>query len=197
MKVSIQKIIQENIALKTALLKDEVLMQHIETIITFLSTKISCNQQLFICGNGGSAADALHLAAEFSGRFYLNRKALPVEALNVNMAAITAISNDFGFEEVYARMLESKAKAGDVLWVLSTSGSSPNIIRAAEKAKELGVDVIAFTGEKQTALDALSKFKVKIPSETTPRIQECHLLLGHIICEWVEKNLFPNGNTTS
>lgn len=190
MKTKIQDIIQENIALKEQLITNESILLEIQSVVQFLVEKLKNNQALYICGNGGSAADALHIAAEFSGRFYLNRKALPVEALNVNMAAITAISNDYGFENVFARMLEAKAKTGDVLWVLTTSGSSPNIIQVVKKAKEIGVVCIAFTGKKESKLDKMVDYLIKIPSETTPRIQEAHMLLGHIICELVEQKLF-------
>lgn len=190
MKNKIQHIIQESILLKQKLLADKDTEETVEHLVVFLSQKLKKEQAVYLCGNGGSAADALHIAAEFSGRFYLNRKALPVEALNVNMAAITAISNDYGFEKVFARMLEAKAKKDDVLWVLSTSGQSENIIKVAEKAKEMGVAVISFTGQKESILDLMADFSVKIPSEITPRIQECHLLLGHIICELVEQKLF-------
>lgn len=190
MKNKIQHIIQESVLLKQKLLADKNTEETVEHLVVFLSQKLKKEQAVYLCGNGGSAADALHIAAEFSGRFYLNRKALPVEALNVNMAAITAISNDYGFEQVYARMLEAKATKGDVLWVFSTSGQSKNIIKVAEKAKEMGVAVISFTGQKESILDSMADFSVKIPSEVTPRIQECHLLLGHIICELVEQKLF-------
>ncbi|MCB9227864.1 MAG: SIS domain-containing protein [Chitinophagales bacterium] len=190
MKNKIQHIIQESVLLKQKLLADKNTEETVEHLVVFLSQKLKKEQAVYLCGNGGSAADALHIAAEFSGRFYLNRKALPVEALNVNMAAITAISNDYGFENVFARMLEAKATKGDVLWVFSTSGQSKNIIKVAEKAKEMGVAVVSFTGQKESILDSIADFSVKIPSEITPRIQECHLLLGHIICELVEQKLF-------
>lgn len=190
MKKDILHRINESISVKEAILSNDILLDKIEQIVSFLTEKLKKGHAVYLCGNGGSAADALHIAAEFSGRFYLNRKALPVEALNVNMAAITAISNDYGFENVFARMLESKAKQGDVLWVLSTSGSSANIIKVAEKAKEMGVSLISFTGSKVSSLDSLTDIAIKIPSEITPRIQECHLLLGHIICELVEQKLF-------
>lgn len=187
---SIKQIIQQSIQVKNGVLNDELILSTLNSAINLIQNTLSGGQQVFLCGNGGSAADALHIAAEFSGRFYLNRKALPVEALSVNMAAITAIANDYGFEMVYSRMLESKAKRGDVLWLFSTSGSSLNIIEAAKKAKEMGVQCIAFTGERFTELDDLVDIVLKIPSAVTPRIQECHLMLGHVICEIVEKKMF-------
>ncbi len=187
---SITNRIQESIALQELLLKDEQVAKDLARVIDLLVDKFKQGQGLYLCGNGGSAADASHLAAEFSGRFYLNRKALPAETLSVNMAAVTAISNDFGFESLFARMLESKGKEGDVLWVLSTSGSSKNIIEVAKQAGEMGIAVVSFTGQKLSELDSLAAISVKIPSIDTPRIQECHMLLGHIICEQVEKQLF-------
>lgn len=189
-KEEIKNSIQSSIHLKEAILKDELTLSKIEALVLSLSQHLTEGKRIWLCGNGGSAADALHIAAEFSGRFYLNRKALPVEALNVNEAALTAIANDFGFENLFARLLEAKANKGDVLWLLSTSGKSPNIINAAKKAIELGVQTIAFTGASQTVLDVLVQQMIKIPSLETPRIQECHLMLGHIICEFVEKKMF-------
>jgi D-sedoheptulose 7-phosphate isomerase len=190
LKEEIKHIITSSIQLKSEVLQSTPVIDSCTSFIEEICGALTSKQRLFFCGNGGSAADALHLAAEFSGRFYLNRAALPVEALSVNMAAITAISNDFGFDQVYARMLESKATKGDVLCVLSTSGQSINIINAAKKAKEMGVKVLALTGSLPSPLDALADEIIKIPSSDTPRIQECHLMIGHIICELVEKKMF-------
>jgi D-sedoheptulose 7-phosphate isomerase len=190
LKEEIKHIIASSIKLKTEVLHDELILNSCQLMVEEIVETLKNKQRLFFCGNGGSAADALHLAAEFSGRFYLNRTALPVEALNVNMAAITAISNDFGFDHVYARMLESKATKGDILCVLSTSGQSLNIINAVKKAREMGVKSYALTGSTSSPLDDLADEIIKIPSVDTPRIQECHLMIGHIICELVEKKLF-------
>jgi D-sedoheptulose 7-phosphate isomerase len=151
---------------------------------------LKLGSQVLICGNGGSAADALHLAAEFSGRFYLDRQALPVEALNVNEAALTAIANDFGYDKLFARLVQAKGRQNDILWLLTTSGASQNIIQAAIEAKNRGLRVIAFTGQKPSELDKIVDVVVKVPSTDTPRIQECQLMLGHIICELIEKELF-------
>lgn len=190
MKSDITKRIQDSIDLKSALIDDDELMLKIEKVVDKFITTLKSGQRILICGNGGSAADALHLAAEFSGRFYLDRKALAVEALNVNEAALTAISNDFGFDQLFARVLEAKGNSGDVVWLLSTSGNSPNIINAAKKANDLEIVSVGFTGRNKGDLDKLCDLMIKIPSTDTPRIQECHLLLGHIICELVEKELF-------
>ncbi|MBN1575690.1 MAG: SIS domain-containing protein [Chitinispirillaceae bacterium] len=147
--------------------------------------------KLLLCGNGGSAADAQHIACELVGRFYLERKALDAEALNVNTSSLTAIGNDYSIERIFARQVEAKGKAGDVLIGLTTSGTSKNIIAAFESAKRLGLKNVCFTGEKApAALDTLCEAVIRVPSSCTPRIQEVHILLGHILCEYVEKELF-------
>lgn len=185
----IKSLIQESFELKQELLKDTKLLETVEVLVNDLVNHLKEGRSLYLCGNGGSAADALHIAAEFSGRFYLNRPALSVEALNVNEAALTAISNDFGFEYLFARLLESKAKEGDMLWVFTTSGKSPNILKVLEKAKEMDVLTVAFSGQNTEELN-LANSIIAIPSKVTPRIQECHMLLAHIICELVEKKMF-------
>ncbi|MFT4970305.1 MAG: D-sedoheptulose 7-phosphate isomerase [Chitinophagales bacterium] len=190
MTQDISQRIQSSIDLKAALLEDKALLSGMEKLVDQFVETLHAGNQILICGNGGSAADALHLAAEFSGRFYLNRKALPVEALNVNEAALTAISNDFGFDNLFARLLEAKGKKGDVIWLLSTSGNSQNVINAAKQAQEMGIVAVAFTGSKESVLDQSCELVIKVPSTDTPRIQECHILLGHIICELVEKKMF-------
>jgi D-sedoheptulose 7-phosphate isomerase len=146
--------------------------------------------RVFFCGNGGSAADAQHLAAEFSGRFYKDRKALPAEALHANSSYLTAVANDYGFEHVYARLIEGNASAGDVLVGLSTSGNSLNIIKAFETARNAGVTTIAFTGITGGQMKSLSDHLINVPSSDTPRIQESHILIGHIICQLVEEEFF-------
>jgi D-sedoheptulose 7-phosphate isomerase len=146
--------------------------------------------KLLLCGNGGSAADAQHIAAELSGRFYINRPPLNAEALHVNSSFITAIANDFSFNEVYSRSVEAFGKKGDVLIAISTSGNSENIIQAAIKAKEMGIIVVGFTGDTGGKLKDYCSYLLNVPSKITPRIQEAHILIGHIICEIVENNLF-------
>lgn len=145
------------------------------------------------CGNGGSAADAQHLAAELSGRFYINRRALYAEALHVNTSSLTAVANDLSFDEVFARQLEAKGRKGDILVALSTSGNSKNVLKAAMRARELGMNIISLTGKDGGKLKALSDLNINIPSEDTARIQEMHITLGHSICQIVEQTLFPNG----
>lgn len=148
------------------------------------------DKKVYFCGNGGSAADAQHLAAEFSGKFYLDREVLPAEALHYNTSYLTAVSNDYSFEIVYARLMEGIGKKGDVLVGLSTSGNSPNIVKAFETCREKGIITIAFTGESGGKIKNLSDILINIPSSDTPRIQEGYMAVGHIICEIVEATIF-------
>ena len=182
--------IQASMSVKQLMFEDQSLLSQVDDLIILLKDTLKLGSQVLICGNGGSAADALHLAAEFSGRFYLDRQALPVEALNVNEAALTAIANDFGYDKLFARLVQAKGRQNDILWLLTTSGASQNIIEAAIEAKNRGLKVIAFTGQKPSELDKIVDVVVKVPSTDTPRIQECQLMLGHIICELIEKELF-------
>jgi D-sedoheptulose 7-phosphate isomerase len=138
----------------------------------------------------GSAADAQHLAAEFSGRFYMDRDALPAEALHCNTSYITAVGNDYGYDVIYSRMIKGIGNKNDVLIGLSTSGNSKNIINAFETAKEKEMITIAFTGESGGSLKSVSDFLINVPSGDTPRIQESHIMLGHIICQLVEEIYF-------
>ena len=146
--------------------------------------------RIYFCGNGGSAADAQHLAAEFSGRFYIDRDALPAEALHCNTSYITAVGNDYGYDLVYARLIKGIGNAGDFLVGLSTSGNSANIIKAFEVAREKGIVTVGFTGETGGKMKELSDHLLNVPSLNTPRIQESHIMLGHIICQLVEEQYF-------
>ena len=162
----------------------------IEFAIQLIKSKYKSGSKIITCGNGGSAADAQHLAAEFSGRFYKDRKALPSDALHCNSSYLTAVANDYSYDVIYARLLEGLAKPGDVLVGISTSGNSGNIVKAFEMAKTIGVVTVGFTGASGGKMQPLSDFLINIPSTTTPRIQESHILVGHIICELVEENIF-------
>lgn len=186
----IQDRIQSSISVKQALLVDASLIDRISSFSKLLEETYRSGGKVLFCGNGGSAGDAQHLAAELSGRFYLNRAPLYAEALHVNSSYVTAVANDFGYEEVYARMVEACGRPGDVLVAISTSGNSPNIIRAIDRAKQLGMVVVGMTGATGGKMADLCDLLVNIPSEDTPRIQESHILVGHIICELVEKSLF-------
>jgi D-sedoheptulose 7-phosphate isomerase len=151
------------------------------------------NKAIFF-GNGGSAADAQHLAAEMECRFGFDRRPLPALALHANTSTLTAISNDYGYEHLFARLLTAHARPGDVAVAISTSGTSKNVVAAARLGAELGIKVIALTGERTDVLGPHADVILNVPSRDTPRIQECHILLGHILCDWVEKSLFrPEG----
>lgn len=148
--------------------------------------------RVLFCGNGGSAADAQHLAAELSGRYLIDRPPLDAVALHCNTSALTAIANDYAYDMIFARLVEAHARPGDVLVAISTSGESPNIVKAAQAARKIGGRVIALTGAKQSTLGALADVAIQAPSEETPRIQEMHILIGHTLCEIVEKEIFAS-----
>ena len=192
MKHIIQSRISESIETKQKLASDEKLLQTIEDVSRVIITAFKKGNKILFCGNGGSAADAQHLAAEFSGRFYLNRKALPAEALHVNTSYLTAVANDYGYDAVYARLIEGIGVKGDVLIGLSTSGNSTNIINAFEAAKANGIITVAFTGESGGKMKEISDYLINVPSSVTPRIQEAHILVGHIICEIAEAEYFKD-----
>jgi len=190
----IKNIIQASIDTKQQVLQDEVLLGTIEKVVAMISTAFKNGKRVYFCGNGGSAADAQHLAAEFSGRFYTDRKALPAEALHCNTSYLTAVANDYGFDVVYSRMIEGIGESGDVLVGLSTSGNSVNICNAFEAARQKGMSTVAFTGMTGGSLRSISDHLVNIPSTDTPRIQESHITIGHIICQLVEENLFSSNS---
>ncbi|MFN0200458.1 MAG: SIS domain-containing protein [Bacteroidia bacterium] len=191
MHTLIQQKISDSIQVKTAMLANEALLLQVFEVIRCTSEALLQGKSVWFCGNGGSAADAQHLAAELSGRFYKDRKALPAEALHVNTSYLTAVANDYGYEEVYARLLDGVGKTGDVLFAISTSGNSLNIIKAIEVAKKKGLLVVGMTGESGGKMLHLCDYLLNVPSNNTPRIQEAHILLGHIVCEGIELNLFP------
>jgi len=186
----ITSIINESIKVKQALLADVNLIAQIDTVVKVITTAFQNGNSVYFAGNGGSAADAQHLAAEFSGRFYKDRKALPSEALHCNTSYLTAVANDYSYEVIYARLIEGITKPGDVLVGLSTSGNSGNIVKAFEMAKTKEVVTIGFTGDNGGKMKAISDYLINVPSSDTPRIQESHILVGHIICELVESNIF-------
>jgi D-sedoheptulose 7-phosphate isomerase len=189
----IKNIINNSIAVKLQVLNNEKLLQTTNDVVKVVTTAFERDNKVLFCGNGGSAADAQHLAAEFSGRFYFDRDPLPAEALHCNSSYLTAVGNDYGFEQVYARMVKGTGKAGDILFGISTSGNSPNIILALEEAKKAGMITIGMTGETGGKMKDKCDYLLNIPSKDTPRIQESHIMLGHIICELVEAQLFADG----
>jgi D-sedoheptulose 7-phosphate isomerase len=186
----ISAIINESIKVKQDLLGDVNLIAQIDTVVKVITTAFQNGNSVYFAGNGGSAADAQHLAAEFSGRFYKDRKALPSEALHCNTSYLTAVANDYSYEVIYARLIEGITKPGDVLVGISTSGNSGNIVKAFEMAKTKQVVTIGFTGDKGGKMKEISDYLINVPSNDTPRIQESHILVGHIICELVESNIF-------
>jgi D-sedoheptulose 7-phosphate isomerase len=187
----IQESILQSIETKQKILNDGYLISTIRDVAETCQEAFCGGNKVLFCGNGGSAADAQHLAAEFSGRFYYDRQPLPSEALHVNTSFITAVANDYSFDEVYARMLQGIGRTGDILIALSTSGNSKNIIRALEVARELGIITVGMTGESGGKMREWCDFLINVPSTDTPRIQECHIMIGHILCELVESAIFP------
>lgn len=185
-------IIRSSIVVKQALLSDQIILDTLEKTIEIITNAFKNGNRVYFCGNGGSAADAQHLAAEFTGRFYTERESLPAEALHCNTSYLTAVGNDYGFNEVYARIIRGVAKKGDVLVGLTTSGNSANIIKAFQAARMKDVVTIAFTGESGGNIKEFTDYHLKVPSSDTPRIQESHILLGHIMCQFVEAKYFPD-----
>jgi D-sedoheptulose 7-phosphate isomerase len=190
----IKNIIQSSIDVKTKMLNDDQLMQTVNDCVNVIVNAFEKGNKVLFCGNGGSAADAQHLAAEFSGRFYTDRDALPAEALHCNTSYITAVANDYSYDVIYSRLVKGTGNEGDVLVGLSTSGNSKNIVKAFEVAKEKNMTTIAFTGASGGKLKKLADFLINVPSEDTPRIQESHIMLGHIICQFVEEIYFADTN---
>lgn len=185
----ISDIIRASIAVKEQLLSDQMI-EKIDAVVSQIVTSYRQDGKVLFCGNGGSAADAQHLAAEFSGRFYLDREPLFAEALHVNTSYLTAVANDYSYDEIYARMTKAMGRQGDVFVGLSTSGNSANVVRAIEEAKAKGMFVVGMTGEKGGKMASMVDVLINVPSNDTPRIQESHILIGHIICELVESILF-------
>ena len=190
MNLRIEEVIKESIAVKQKILDDKVLLQKIDEVANICTEAFRADKKILFCGNGGSAADAQHLAAEFSGRFYKDRDPLFAEALHVNTSYLTAVANDYSYDEIYSRLVKGKARSGDILIGISTSGNSKNIIRAFEQAKSQGVITIAMTGDTGGKMNEIADHLLNMPSSDTPRIQESHIMVGHIICELVEKYMF-------
>lgn len=186
----IKNIIQASIEVKQRILENEVLLQTVTAVADLLVAALRNGNRIYFCGNGGSAADAQHLAAEFSGRFYVDRKALPAEALHCNTSYLTAVANDYSYDVVYSRLIEGIGVAGDVVVGLSTSGNSRNIVKAFETARAKGIATVGFTGLSGGVTKSVSDYLLNVPSSDTPRIQESHILLGHIICQLVEEKYF-------
>jgi D-sedoheptulose 7-phosphate isomerase len=186
----IKQAIQNSIQLKQNILENSKLLSKISQVSQEIINAFKNDKKVLLCGNGGSAADAQHIAAELSGRFYFDRDPLFAEALHVNTSYITAVANDYSYDEVYSRLVKAKGRAGDILIGISTSGNSKNIIKAIEVANEIGMISVGMTGETGGKMKDICKYLINVPSNNTPRIQEAHIMIGHIICEIVEKELF-------
>jgi D-sedoheptulose 7-phosphate isomerase len=186
-----------SVAVKQKLLDDNVSVSAIAQVSRILADAFQRGQKAILFGNGGSAADAQHIAAEFVGRFAFDRPALPALALSVNTSCVTAIGNDYGFERVFARQLEALGRSGDVAIGISTSGNSPNVLQGLATAKTLGIHTVALTGAKGGQMKSAADICLCAPSDDTPRIQECHILMGHVISELVEQTVFNEKSSVS
>jgi len=189
--MNIPEIIRQSIETKEAILADSSFCKRIQEAADIMVKSLLNGGKIHFAGNGGSAADAQHLAAELSGRFYYDRPPLNAEALHVNTSYLTAVGNDYGYEFVFSRLLAGTGKKGDVLVGLSTSGNSVNILKAYETAREMGIHVISLTGATGGKMKDYSDILLNVPSTVTPRIQESHIMIGHIMCEIVEATIFP------
>jgi D-sedoheptulose 7-phosphate isomerase len=189
--------IEASIAVKERLLNNAEVVSSVAKVSEILIDAFGQGNKALLFGNGGSAADAQHIAAEFVGRFAFDRPALPALALSVNTSCVTAIGNDYGFDRVFSRQIEALAGPGDVAIGISTSGKSPNVIRALSVAREKGLHTIAFTGCAGGKLKSEVDYCICVPSNETPRIQECHILIGHIISELVEQTIFHEQSCVS
>jgi D-sedoheptulose 7-phosphate isomerase len=186
----IKSIIAASIAVKTQLLSDDATIQLIQQVSEATAACFRAGGRVYLCGNGGSAADAQHLAAEFTGRFYHDREPLPAEALHVNTSFLTAVANDYSYDQVYERMIKAQGRKGDILIGISTSGNSKNVVLAQIEAQKRGMTVIAMTGTGGGKMADCCDYLLAVPSSDTPRIQESHILIGHTICQLVEEMLF-------
>jgi len=190
MKSTFLEILEASIEVKQKMVDDDEFMLLLAEAVELISSSLSNGGRILFCGNGGSAADAQHIAAELTGRFYLDRSPLDAEALHANSSYLTAVANDYHFDEVYARLVNAKGRPGDVLVALSTSGNSTNILKAAQAASEQGMKVIGLTGMSGGKLAPICDVCLQVPSNDTPRIQEAHITLGHIICYTIEQEFF-------
>jgi D-sedoheptulose 7-phosphate isomerase len=190
MITTIKQCISASISVKEAILADSFFIQKIEKVAEAMIATYKKDGKVLFCGNGGSAADAQHLAAELSGRFYKNRAPLFAEALHVNPSFVTAVANDYGYDEVFARMVEAAGRKGDMLVAISTSGNSQSILNAIDRAQKCGLIVVGMTGATGGKMLDKVDFLLNVPDIDTPRIQEVHILIGHILCQLVEEALF-------
>jgi len=190
MSAEVRDAIRQSVGIIGAMLDDNVLLQEVEAIGVRCVEAFRAGRKVLLAGNGGSAADAQHLAGEFVSRFAFDRPGLPAFALTTDTSVMTAIGNDYGYERLFARQVQAVATAGDVFIGISTSGRSPNVLAALRQAREMGVVTVGFTGRGGGDMPPLCDHVVRAPSDLTPRIQECHIIVGHIICGLVERALF-------
>jgi len=190
--MNIEKAITDSISVKQKILENTSLQAQMWKAAEYcIETYRNNDGKVLFCGNGGSAADAQHLAAELSGRFYYDRDPLYAEALHVNTSFLTAVANDYSYDQIYSRMIKGSGKKGDVLFGISTSGNSDNVVKALKQANSLGMKTVALTGDGGGVMASVADLCIKVPSDDTPRIQEAHIMIGHIICEIIESELFP------
>tara|TARA_B110000444_G_C18675801_1_gene517395 strand:- start:250 stop:831 length:582 start_codon:yes stop_codon:yes gene_type:complete len=192
MKSRINKCIKNSIENYTRIFNDKILEENIQEIVIKSIAAFKDDKKMLLCGNGGSASDAQHIAAELSGRFYNDRPPLYAEALHVNSSYMTAVANDYSYADTYARMVEAAGRKGDILVGISTSGNSSNVVKAIKKANDIGMLTIGFVGKDGGKINELCDIIISIPSDDTPRIQEAHILVGHIVCQLIEEGMFPD-----
>ena len=193
--INISTILHQAVELHKVVYADATIQQRLYRTIEIITHCYRNGGKVLFCGNGGSAADAQHLAAELTGRFYFDRAPLYAEALHVNTSYLTAVANDYSYDEVFSRLVQAKGQKGDILVAFSTSGSSNNVLRAIQTARKIGLTVIGFTGHKGGEMKPLCDVLFNVQSDDTPRIQEIHILLGHIICQGVEEEMFKRSHT--
>jgi D-sedoheptulose 7-phosphate isomerase len=186
---AIRDIIRESLSVKQAILNDSGLIQTVATVGVEMSRALHVGRKVIFFGNGGSAADAQHIAAELVGRFLRERRALPALALTTNSSSLTAIGNDYSYERIFSRQVEAFGAAGDVAIGISTSGKSPNVIEGIRTAKKIGLVTGGLTGRCGRGLAEVADYCLRVPSESTPRIQEPHTLIGHILCQIIDESL--------
>ncbi|MCS6916211.1 MAG: D-sedoheptulose 7-phosphate isomerase [Chitinophagales bacterium] len=189
----IKEIFQTSVTVKQQVIADDALLERVQRVAEAIVRCYRQGGKVLFCGNGGSAADAQHLAAELSGRFYTDRDPLDAEALHVNTSYLTAVGNDYGYDQVFSRLVKARGRSGDVLIGMSTSGNSPNVLRALEEARRLGMVTVGMTGATGGKMAPWCDLLLNVPSTDTPRIQEVHMLMGHTICQLVEAELFAAG----
>ena len=191
--MKIKEIITASISVKEQMLHDPTIITTMQKVAEEIVACYGHDGKVLFCGNGGSAADAQHIAAELSGRFYFDRDPLDAEALHVNTSYLTAVANDYSYEQIYSRLIKARGRKGDVLVGLSTSGNSGNVLKALELANQIGMITVGMTGESGGKMKDSCQYLLNVPSSDTPRIQESHIMIGHIICELVEERMFERG----